>query len=131
MVDFDKQIRYIKGVGPARVELLNKLGLYTLEDIVTYFPRDYEDRGKYKAIAELENEETVAFRAIVTSKPTENRIRKGMTIYKAIAKDETGSILLTWYNQSYIKNTLLVGKEYIFYGKVKKGKNSFLKCGII
>ncbi|MBQ9313546.1 MAG: ATP-dependent DNA helicase RecG [Clostridia bacterium] len=121
MIDFEKDIRYIKGVGPARVELLNKLGIYTLEDILTYFPRDYEDRGKYKLIAELENEETVAFRAIVTSKLTENRIRKGMTIYKTIARDESGSVILSWFNQAYIKNTLFVGKEYIFFGKVKKG----------
>ena len=87
MVDFDKEIRYIKGVGPARAELLNKLGLFTLEDILTYFPRNYEDRGKFKLIAELENEETIAIKCIVTSKVTENKIRKGMTIYKTIARD--------------------------------------------
>jgi len=121
MVDLNKDIRYIKGVGPARVELLNKLGIHTLEDILTYFPRDYEDRGKYKLIAELENEETVAFRAIVTSKITENRVRKGMTIYQTIARDESGSVILSWFNQSYLKNTLFVGKEYVFFGKVKKG----------
>lgn len=121
MIDFEKDIRYIKGVGPARVELLNKLGLYTLEDVLTYFPRDYEDRGKFKLIAELENEEIVAFRGIVTSKITENRIRKGMTIYKTVARDESGNIILSWFNQSYIKNTVFVGKEYVFFGKVKKG----------
>lgn len=120
MAEFDKDVRYIKGVGPARVELLNKLGIYTLEDIITYFPRDYEDRGKYKLISELENEETATFRAIVISKPTENRIRKGMTIYKTVARDESGSVILSWFNQSYIKNTLSVGKEYTFFGKVKK-----------
>ena len=111
MIDFDKAIRFVKGVGPAREEVLNKLGIYTLEDALTYFPRDYEDRGKYKLIAELENEETVSFRGIVTAKLTENRIRKGMTIYKTIAKDETGSVILTWYNQAFIKNTICVSKE--------------------
>ena len=120
MIDFEKDIRYIKGVGPTRVELLNKLGIYTLEDVITYFPRDYEDRGKFKLISELQNEETAAFKAVVISKVSENRIRKGMTIYKSIARDETGSVILTFFNQSYLKNTLQVGKEYAFFGKIKK-----------
>ena len=121
MIDFDKDVRFIKGVGPNRVELLNKLGIFTLEDILTYFPRNYEDRGQYKTIAELFDEETATFKAIVTSRISENRIRKGMTTYKLIARDETGSIILTWFNQSYLKSAFTVGKEYVFYGKVKKG----------
>ena len=121
MINFDKDVRFIKGVGPNRVELLNKLGIFTLEDILTYFPRTYEDRGKYKTIAELENEEIATFKALVTSRITENRIRKGMTTYKLIVRDETGSVILTWFNQSYLKNAFIVGREYVFYGKVKKG----------
>ena len=121
MIDLDKDVRFIKGVGPNRVELLNKLGIFTLENILTYFPRNYEDRGQYKTIAELFDEETATFKAIVTSRISENRIRKGMTTYKLIARDETGSIILTWFNQSYLKSAFTVGKEYVFYGKVKKG----------
>ena len=121
MINFDKDVRFIKGVGPNRVELLNKLGIFTLEDILTYFPRTYEDRGKYKLISELDNEEVAPFKAIVTNRITENRIRKGMTIYKLVVRDETDSVILTWYNQSYLKNAFTIGKEYVFYGKVKKG----------
>lgn len=121
MIDFDKEVRYIKGVGPNRVELLNKLGIFNLEDILTYFPRTYEDRGKYKTIAELVNEENATFKALVTSKITETRTKRGMTAYKLLVRDETGNIILTWYNQSYLKNAFTVGKEYVFYGKVKKG----------
>ena len=121
MINFDKDVRFIKGVGPNRVELLNKLGIFTLEDILTYFPRTYEDRGKYKLISELDSEEVAPFKAIVTNRITENRIRKGMTIYKLVVRDETDSVILTWYNQSYLKNAFTIGKEYVFYGKVKKG----------
>ena len=46
MIDFDKDVRYIKGVVPGRVEPLNKLQIFTLEDFLAYFPRGYEDRGK-------------------------------------------------------------------------------------
>ena len=45
-MDLNNDVKYVKGVGPNRVVLLNKLGIYTLEDLITYFPRDYEDRSK-------------------------------------------------------------------------------------
>ena len=53
MVDLLKDAKYIKGVGPNRIKQLNKLGIYTLEDVISYYPRSYEDRGKVKLIAEL------------------------------------------------------------------------------
>ncbi|MBR4110970.1 MAG: ATP-dependent DNA helicase RecG [Clostridia bacterium] len=120
-MDLNQSIQYIKGVGPARVQQLNKLGIYTLNDAITFFPRTYEDRGAYKKIGELVNGETVTFKGMVTSRVSETRIRKGMSIYKLIVRDETGSIILTWFNQPYIKNTFVVGKEYSFYGKVLGG----------
>lgn len=119
MADINTNLQYLKGVGPARVEILNKMGLYTIDDLVHYFPRDYEDRGIYKKICELQDGETVTFNAYIVSNVTENRIRRNMAIYKAIVRDETGSALVTWFNQSYIKKQLKVGKEYSFYGKVK------------
>lgn len=119
MVDLNMDLRFLKGVGPARVEILNKLGLFTLNDIINYFPREYEDRGNYKNIAEAIDGENVAIRAIIASNISETRVRRNMVIYKAIAKDETGSILLTWFNQPYIKKQLKMGEEYSFYGKVK------------
>jgi ATP-dependent DNA helicase RecG len=55
MVDLNKDVKYIKGVGPNRVKLLNKLGIYTLNDLITYYPRNYEDRNKPKFITECIN----------------------------------------------------------------------------
>ena len=52
MVNLNKDVKYIKGVGPNRVKLLNKLGIFTLGDLITYFPRDYEDRSKPKEFYE-------------------------------------------------------------------------------
>lgn len=51
----DKDVKYIKGVGEARAKTLNKLGIYTLEDLITYYPRDYEDRSKEKDLCDVED----------------------------------------------------------------------------
>ena len=124
MVDLKKDIQFIKGVGPSRVKLLNKLGINTLEDLITYYPRQYEDRGKPKTISELIDGEEALISAIVVSRMSEVRIRKNLTLCKVVVRDETGTMQVTWYNQSYLKNSLKVNERYKFYGKVsnKYGK---------
>lgn len=118
MQGLEREVQFIKGVGPNRVELLNKLQIYTLEDLITYYPRYYEDRSKPKKICSLVHGEETLIEAIVVSRMNEQRIRKNMTIYKLIVRDETGTCLLTWFNQSYLKNKFILGKKYKFYGKV-------------
>ena len=81
MVDLVKDAKYIKGVGPNRVKQLNKLGIYNLEDVITYYPRGYEDRGKAKLIAELVDGEEALIEVTCVSKMSEVRIRKNMAIY--------------------------------------------------
>lgn len=124
MQELKKEIQFIKGVGPNRAKLLNKLGVNTLEDLITYYPRDYEDRSKPKVIASLIDGEETLIEAMVVSRMSEQKIRKNMTIYKLIVRDETGTCVLTWFNQSYLKNKFILGQRYKFYGKVsiKYGK---------
>jgi len=123
MLDLNKDVKYIKGVGPSRVKLLNKLGVNTLEDLITYFPRTYEDRGKRKNIAELEDGQEALIEAVCVSKMAEIRIRNNMVMYKLVVKDETGNCKITWFNQKYLKTRFQVGKKYSFYGKVKRKQN--------
>ena len=118
MVDLNSKVQFIKGVGPNRVKLLQKLGINTLEDLITYYPRDYEDRGKTKKIAQIKDGEEALIEAVAVTKLSEARIRKNMTIYKLVVGDETGRCQITWFNQSYLKNKFFVGKKYKFYGRV-------------
>ncbi len=116
-----KEIKYVKGVGPNRAELLNKLGIYTLEDLITYYPRTYEDRSKPVKIAEVQDGEEVLIEGIATARVSEIRTRnRKMTIYKLIVRDETGSCTITWFNQSYLRNMFKPGEIYKFFGKVKR-----------
>ena len=125
MVDLSKDVQYIKGVGPNRATLLKKLDIYTLNDLITYFPRDYEDRGHVKAIAELEDGEEALISGYPAGRINEIRIRRNLCLYRLVVKDETGSITITWYNQSYLKNIFKLNTRYKFYGRVKK---SLTKC---
>ena len=120
MIDLLKDVKYIKGVGPERVKSLNKLGIYTLEDLITYYPRTYEDRSKAKKMDELENGEEGLIEAICVSRISEIRIRKNMTIYKLIARDETATCEITWFNMPYLKTKFKIGNRYKFFGKVKR-----------
>ena len=123
MVELDKDVKYIKGVGPNRVQLLNKLNINTLEDLITYFPRTYEDRSIPKKIYECIDGEEGLIEAMVASRMQEIRMH-GKTMYKLLIRDDTGMATATWFNQSYLKNKFEVGKKYKFYGKIN---NSFGK----
>ena len=119
MADLQTDVRYIKGIGEARAKALAKLGIGTLQDLIAYFPRRYEDRTMTRAIRELEIGETVCVRAMIAQDPTASRISGGRTVVKARAVDESGALDLTFFNQEYRKNSLHRGETYIFCGKVE------------
>lgn len=123
MVDLLKDAKYIKGVGPNRIKQLNSLGIYTLEDVISYYPRGYENRGIKKDIAELVDGEDALIEAKCVSKMTEIRIRRNMTIYKLVVRDETATCTLTWFNVPFLKKRFIVGDTYKFFGKVKRKLN--------
>ncbi len=119
-MDLDKEVQFIKGVGPNRVKLLNRVGIYTLNDLITYFPRDYEDRGKTKNIAELIDGEEALISAYPVGRMIEIKIRRNLTLCKLYVRDESGGCEMIWYNQSYLKNVFKQNVRYHFYGKIKK-----------
>ncbi len=120
-MELNKDVKFVKGVGPNRVKLLNKLNIYTLQDLISYYPREYEDRSKPKKIADTIEGEEVLIQAIVVSKIKEIRTyKKNMTIYKLIVRDETECCEVIWYNQSYLKNIFKLGEKYNFYGKINR-----------
>ena len=120
MTNLDKEIQFIKGVGPNRATLLNKLGIFNLKDLITYFPREHEDRGNAKLISETLHGEEVLISAFPIGRMNEIKIRKNLTLCKLIVRDESGSCEITWYNQSYLKNVFKPNVRYKFFGKISK-----------
>lgn len=119
MNNLNKEIKYVKGIGPKRANKLSKLGIFTVSDLLFYFPRQYEDRNNLKKIFELKDEEKVTIRVIVNSIETSN-VRKGLVITKIGVRDETGFARLVFFNQEYISSTLKKGDTIFVFGKVKK-----------
>lgn len=118
--EFDKNIQYIKGVGPKKAELLNKMGIYNIKDLIEYYPRNYEDRTKLSNIIQFVDGESYLFIGTLSDSIHIQRIRKNLTIYSTFVYDETGECKMTWFNQKYINTKLHKGDKYLFYGKAVK-----------
>ena len=119
-MDLNDSVQFIKGVGPNRAKLLNLLGVNTVQDLIDYYPRAYEDRTKVKKIEELEDGEEALIEAVTVSGVSVFRLRRNMTIVKVLVQDDTGRCLITWFNQDYIKTKIHAKEKYRFYGKITK-----------
>ena len=119
MADLQTDVRYIKGIGEVRSKSLQKLGINTLQQLISYFPRAYEDRSKFYSIRELPLGENACCRAMIAAEPAAHRISGGRTVVKARAVDESGVLDLTFFNQDYRKSSLHTGETYLFYGKIE------------
>ena len=119
MPALDDSIQFVKGIGPKKAALFQKLQIHTLRDALETYPRDYEDRTRITRIADIQTEDKYAIRAVVGTEPRVNRIRKGMTLVKCTIFDDSGSLAVTFFNNPYAAALLHVGQEYLFYGRVQ------------
>ena len=113
-----KSIRYVKGVGEAKEKALNKAGVFTVEDMLYYFPRKLEDRREVKRIFDCLEGETVCVKARVLRPMSVRKIRSNFTVYSLPIGDSSGMMNAVWYNNRFVKNAFSVGEDYTFYGKI-------------
>ena len=117
MGSLDQSITALPGVGPKKEAAFERLGIRTLRDMLSNFPRTYDDRSVMKPIALLVPGESCCIRAMVATQPKLSRVRKGIELVKFQAADDSGVVDITYFNQPYMKNNLHVGETYTFYGK--------------
>ena len=125
MLNLNTDIRYIKGIGEAKGKAFARLGVRCVGDLLSDFPRAYEDRSKVLPIARLMEGEAACVCAMITTEPELSRIRKGMELLRFRIADASGSMLVTYFNQAWMKNKLRRGDTYIFYGKVQVTGRTF------
>ena len=83
--------------------------------MLTFFPRDYEDRTAVKDIADCRIDDLVCVKAFAETVPREMRIRKGFSLYKWVVSDGTGRMEITLFNQKFLASTIRMGQESVSY----------------
>ena len=111
------EVMYVKGVGPRRAALLEKLNIFTKYDLLTHYPRTYENHSSLTDICDVLEGETVLIVGEIYN--ITSREARGLTIINAILEDDTGYIKLTWFNQKYLLNKLREGMRLLVIGKAK------------
>jgi len=119
LLQLDTPVQYCKGIGPKRAELLNKLGIATVEDALSYLPWRYEDRGNLKKIGRLTfgTYETVSGEVLSTEVVSTKRQR--VKVFELLIRDESGMLIGSWFNQPFMKKTFKSGQKVILSGIVK------------
>ena len=118
-MNLNSPIREIKGIGVKTEQLFQQLGVYTVGDILLYFPRDYE---KYPALCEVEQlleDRKNALYVCVKKSPTVNTHSRQQVALLDV-KGETKALRLIWFRSPYIRSLIRPGGWYVFYGKVSR-----------
>lgn len=113
-------IRYLKGVGEKRAGLLNKLGIFTIEQLFEYYPRDYRDFSQEMLVSDCESGENACIKATLISNVKEHMVRRGMILYKCDFTDGKTVIHATLFNQKFLAKSLKIYEDYILFGKIEK-----------
>lgn len=116
-IGLEQKVQFLKGIGPAKSTALATLGIFTIHDLITHYPRRYEDRSIIKKITELTSGNTETITGTIIG-ITESKPRQGLTIIKILLRDSSSSIQLVWFNQPFIKKNLSSGKKIIATGKI-------------
>ncbi len=135
----NQPVTILKNVGEKRASALAKIGITTIGDLVTHFPRAYQNRGEILTVEEVKirlrrrlteqaamgeaegkaslYSEPCALLLTVAAEPTVKTVRRGMTLVKFRAFDETGTCDLTYFNMAYMKDVVHTGAVFRFFGR--------------
>ena len=116
-MNIQENVQFLKGVGPKKASILKKLGIENIYDLITYYPRRYEDQQNTTPIAELNVGETVNIQGKIVALAEKNT-RRGLKLLTIMLADNTGTIQLNFFNQAYLKKKLKSEQILFVHGKV-------------
>ena len=121
-------VNRIKGVGEKTAALFGKINVYTIDDLIRHYPRDYETYDAPVSIRETSPGNVQAVYGQITAIPNVKKVRN-LSILNAILKDDNGdSIQLTFFNMPFLKKVLKPGGFYLFRGLVQqRGTHKFME----
>lgn len=119
VIQTSTDIRKLYGVGAVRAAAYARLGIYTVEDLLSHYPRGYENRGDVRPLSDYEEGKKTSHILVIGTEPKSSRIRGRLSLLKFRAYDESGICEITFFNQEFLKNTFVLGEAFRFYGKVE------------
>lgn len=109
----------IKGIGPKKAKYFNQMGIFSIKDLLYYFPRTYEDRRKIKDISSMAEGEKAYVRAVI--KKIENKkVKHGLRMGKVLIDDGQESVYVVFFNKNHMLKAFSKGQEVLVYGKLSK-----------
>ena len=119
----DSNVSSISGVGATREKQLLKLGINTVKDLLYYFPRAYEMRGNVKLLSKIGFDSPESVILTVAGEVKSAAIKRGLTISKFRAFDESGACEIVFFNSPFVKDVFHTGASFRFYGKATLSKS--------
>ncbi len=115
----DRDIRALKGIGEKKAQAMNRLGIFSFQDLLNFFPSRYEDRSVLKSISETEAGESACIVAVVSEEPRLSRVRRGLDLTRFRVYDNTGEVTVTFFNQPYVRSQIHRGDTLRFFGRIE------------
>ena len=126
MIELEKiPISSLYGVGRVKAQAYANAGIFSLLDLLYYFPRAYEDRTDINLLRDTSPDAKSAVIMTVATEPRVHNIKRGMSLLKFRAFDDEDTCEITYFNQNYLKEKFPIGSIFRFYGKVERQKNRF------
>ena len=116
-MELTDDIKQVRGVGVKKEAALARLGIVTVYDLLTYYPRAYEDQSRVTHIADLQPGARVTVMGVIRTVMDRPTRRRGFTVLTALIADDTGCAQATWFNQSFLKRKLREGERILLTGK--------------
>ena len=115
-----QNITAVKGIGEKTAKLFQKIGVETVEELLHYYPRAYDEFKEPQPIAELKEDTIAAVGGILAKTADVVRYGARLQVTTAGLRDSGGTLALAWYNMPYLRGTLKAGERFIFRGRVVK-----------
>ena len=122
MLTLGSEVKYIKGVGPERARILETKGIVTVEDLLYYIPRRYEDRTNPRTIGQVRPGETATVVAKVRDARAFQPRRGPQRIFEAVLVEGPHRLRCRWFNSDYLTKVIAAGRVLAVHGRVEEDR---------
>ncbi len=120
-LSLDTPIQFIKGIGESRAAAFERLGISNVSDLLSFYPRKYEERGKTVELMRPEDGEICSLIVTVRETSPVKQLRGKLSVFRSVVYDESGSMELVFFNMPYLAKSLTAGRRFRVYGRMKIG----------